>query len=331
MSRDIKLTILRGKDTSGWLYVLPSTVSGTELSAQEFRDSILLRYARSPPDLPSQCDGCNAVFSIRHALECKKGGLVIIRHNEIRDELVDLASKAFSPSAVRDEPKIHSSRANEQETPEGRQDQPVKRLFRNDRNEDRGDVLIRGLWSKGTDCILDVRMTDLDAKSNKSRNPDKVLAAHEREKKKKYLEPCLEQQRHFSPYVVSTDGLFSKEAKMVLKRLALMLTEKWGKPYSEVCGYVNDRMSIAIVRATHLCVRGLRIPTSKMSRRLPQWEDQAGLSLFHRNSVLQTIYVSSLFSITQKLSLTALSLTREPTTGLTTLSSTSVLVLVYNH
>ena len=125
-------------------------------------------------------------------------------------------------------------------------------------------------------------MTDLDAKSNKSRNPDKVLAAHEREKKKKYLEPCLEQRRHFSPFVVSTDGLFGKEAKIVLKRLALMLTEKWGKPYSEVCGYVNARMSIAIVRATHLCVRGSRIPTSKMSKRLPQWEDQAGLSLFHR-------------------------------------------------
>jgi hypothetical protein len=60
--------------------------------------------------------------------------------------------------------------------------------------------LIRGLWSKGTDCILDVRMTDLDAKSNKFRNPDKVLATHEREKKKKYLEPCLEQRRHFSPF-----------------------------------------------------------------------------------------------------------------------------------
>jgi hypothetical protein len=167
LSRDNKQTILRGKDTGRWLSVLPSTVNnGTELSAQEFSDNVLLRYARSPPDLPSKCDGCNAVLSIRHALECKKGGLVIICHNEIRDELVDLASKAFSPSAVRDEPKIHLCRAKKRESPKGRQDQPVKCLFCNDRNEDRGDVLIRGLWSKGTDCILDVRMTDLDAKSN---------------------------------------------------------------------------------------------------------------------------------------------------------------------
>jgi hypothetical protein len=108
-----------------------------------------------------------------------------------------------------------------------------------------------------------------------------VLAAHVREKKKKYLEPCLKQRRHFSPFVVSTDGLFGKEAKIVLKSLALMLTEKWGKPYSEVCGYVNAGMSIAIVRATHLCVRGWCIPTSKMSKRLPQWEDQADCHSFY--------------------------------------------------
>jgi hypothetical protein len=36
---------------------------------------------------------------------------------------------------------------------------------------------------------------------------------------------------------------------------------------------------IAIVRATHLCLRDSRIPTSRMSR-LPQWEDTAGLSFF---------------------------------------------------
>jgi hypothetical protein len=44
-----------------------------------------------------QCDGCQQKFSVRHALECKRGGLVISRHNEIWDELSDLASKAFSP------------------------------------------------------------------------------------------------------------------------------------------------------------------------------------------------------------------------------------------
>ena len=148
--------------------------------------------------------------------------------------------------------------------------------------EDRGDLLIRGLWAIGTDCIIDVRVTDTDAKSYRSKDPAKVLEAQEREKKKKYLQACLGQRRHFTPFVVSTDGLLGKEAKTLLRKLSALLAEKWEKPYSQVCGFVNARMSIAIVRATHLCLRGSRTPTSRMSRR-PQWEGRAGLSLFrHR-------------------------------------------------
>lgn len=95
MPCDNRMTILRGKDTGQWLLILPSKVNSMELSTQEFRDSLLLHYARSPGDLPSHCDGCGQKFSVRHALECKKGGLVTSRQDEIWDELSDLLSKAF--------------------------------------------------------------------------------------------------------------------------------------------------------------------------------------------------------------------------------------------
>jgi hypothetical protein len=61
--------------------------------------------------------------------------------------------------------------------------------------------------------------------------------------------------------------------------LACPLPNKWERPYSVVRGFVSARMSIAIVRATHLCLRGSRVPLSQISRR-PQWEDRAGLGLF---------------------------------------------------
>jgi hypothetical protein len=142
--------------------------------------------------------------------------------------------------------------------------------------------LVRGLWACGTDCIIDVRITDVDAKSQRSKDPLKVLEAYEREKKLKYLEACLEQRRHFSPFMASTDGLLGKESRTLLKKLSTLLAEKWEKPYSEICGYVNARMSIAMVRATHLCLGGSHIPTSQISNRWPQWEDKAGLGLFQR-------------------------------------------------
>jgi hypothetical protein len=140
-------------------------------------------------------------------------------------------------------------------------------------------------WARGTDCIIDVRVTDSDAKSNLSKDPAKVLeSSHEKEKKRKYLASCIAQRRYFTPFVISTDGLLGKEAKCLLKKLPTAQADKWEKPHAVVSGYVNARMSIAIVRATHICLRGSRVPTSTMSNRRPQWEDKAGLSLFHSST-----------------------------------------------
>jgi len=49
------------------------------------------------------------------------------------------------------------------------------------------------------------------------------------------------------------------EARAFLKRLAKLLAEEWEKPYSTVRGFINARMSIALVRATNRCIRGSRI------------------------------------------------------------------------
>ena len=61
----------------------------------------------NPPYFPKYCDGCNARFSISHALDCKRGGLVTARHNEICDGVADLAGKDFTPSHVRNDPLIY--------------------------------------------------------------------------------------------------------------------------------------------------------------------------------------------------------------------------------
>jgi hypothetical protein len=98
---------------------------------------------QSPGDLQSHCDGCGAKFSVRHGLECKKGGLVISRHNEIRDELSYLASKALTPSAARDEPKIHFSRPAEKKSAQDQQAPSVTRHLHKNQGDERGDVLVR--------------------------------------------------------------------------------------------------------------------------------------------------------------------------------------------
>ena len=91
--------ILRARDgnISSWLSVLPLARSQFDLSAQEFRDGLALRYRKPLLSLPSVCDGCGAPISVDHALDCRFGGLVTRRHNEVRDAFGDLASLVWSP------------------------------------------------------------------------------------------------------------------------------------------------------------------------------------------------------------------------------------------
>jgi len=169
-----------------------------------------------------------------------------------------------TPSAVHDKPLIHPCHAPTPVTPSPPAPS-ASPLTPSPLSDDRGDLLIRGLWSRGTDCILDVRITDTDAKTYQSKDPLKVLASHEKNKKKKYLAPCLAQPRHFTPFVVSADGLLGHEADAVVCKLAFTYAEKTDKPYSVVCGFMRNRISIAILRATHRCLQGSRIPSGCMS------------------------------------------------------------------
>ena len=65
----------RGTLTGQFLTVMPSEVSGTTLSADEFRVGMLLRLGMTPRAPPSHCDGCGGPFTVEHAHKCKKGDM----------------------------------------------------------------------------------------------------------------------------------------------------------------------------------------------------------------------------------------------------------------
>ena len=109
--RDFKGTnrclIIRAKNTDYWMSVCSTTVSGTVLSAPEFRDLLCARYNFSPLNLQSHCDRCGTAFRVNRALICSTGVLVITRHKKISDKLLYLAQRAFTPESVRAKPLIH--------------------------------------------------------------------------------------------------------------------------------------------------------------------------------------------------------------------------------
>ena len=106
-----------------------------------------------------------------------------------------------------------------------------------------------------------------------------ILRQKEKAKKRKYMSACLEQRKHFTPLAFSADGLYGREADAFMKRMASLLAKKWARPYSQVCGWLKGRIAITIARATHLCLRGSRVPISQTPRRHALFEDGAGITM----------------------------------------------------
>ena len=202
-------------------------------------------------------------------MSCKKGGLVTIRHNDVVSEWHHLCAQALTPSAVSDEPLIHSGRDNS--TRQGAKGTEIT-------PESRGDVAVHGFWKRGATAIFDVRITNIEAPAYRGRDPKTVLARQEKEKKGKYLQHCLDRRRQFTPLVFSVDGLKGVEAESAMKRLASLLAAKWKRSYSEVCGFVSSRLAITLVRTTSMCLRGARDQTSRAFH--ATWDSGVGLALY---------------------------------------------------
>ena len=101
-------------------------------------------------------------------------------------------------------------------------------------------------------------------------NPKKFLETAEKEKKKKYIDAFLKRRQHFTPLVDSVDRLLGVEAEVTLKRIFSRLAKNRKEPYSRTCRYVNSRFAITLVRATHRCIQGDRVPDFQISMKRPQ-------------------------------------------------------------
>ena len=181
---------------------------------------------------------------------CRKGGLIVQRHNEIRDAIGDLAALLWGQ--VKREPVVSED---------------------NDDGILVADLGVRGVWSPQSEALFDIRVTDTDAQSYLGHAPESVLFQAETEKKQKYSAAASARRAHFTPLCFSVDGLAGSEATCFIKRLATGLSSKWERNYSEVLCWIRTRLAFAILRATGLCVRGTR---SKW--RCLGLEDGAGIS-----------------------------------------------------
>ena len=76
----LMLELASEKGASSWLTALPIKEFGYLLNKQQFTDALCLRYNLTLKDCPKVC-ACGADNSVSHALICKLGGYVSMRHN----------------------------------------------------------------------------------------------------------------------------------------------------------------------------------------------------------------------------------------------------------
>ena len=153
MSEDQQRAVQRAvkHKTGAWLTVMPTARNGNQLSANEWRDGIAFRYGCEPRGVQTCCDGCGEQFDADHALKCRKGGLIIRRHNDVVGELQRLAEMHWPKTVL--EPVI-------------RDGNPSLAEGHPERDGLVGDLLIRGgVYSSQTDAIIDVQVIYLNTAS----------------------------------------------------------------------------------------------------------------------------------------------------------------------
>ena len=126
--------------------------------------------------------------------------------------------------------------------------------------------------------MFDILIANLNAGSYLRMTPEKALAKAEKEENGFYLQAFLERRRTFTPMVYSAEGIPGSEALAAQKRLAALLSYKLKQEYSEMCGFVRARMSLAIVRSNSLLLRGPRDKGARIRQR-PELTDGAVMPL----------------------------------------------------
>jgi hypothetical protein len=241
--RCVEMAAERG--ASHWMIALPLKKQGFVLNRSEFMDSLNLRYHRELRGLPTVCP-CSQKFDITHALNCKRGGFVYMRHDNIRDFLIALLQK--TQKDVQREPPLQPLKTETIPTGIG-----------NTADEARLDIRARGFWRQGQNAYFDVRVTNPLSASAMKLPLSKVHDRHEKEKKRMYNHRVQTvEQGTFTPLVFSVMGTMGPECQIFIKNLCIKIAEKSKENYGDIMNWIRCKLSFICLRSCLMCLRGTR-------------------------------------------------------------------------
>ena len=113
-------------------------------------------------------------------------------YSKLCDGIANLSGKAFNPAHVRGNPNIFTGRAvrggGGKARGKGTEETPPEE------GEEKGYLLIRDLWTQGTDSSHNMRVVNTDTASYQYKTPEKCLENAGHKKNKKQLNTCLNER-----------------------------------------------------------------------------------------------------------------------------------------
>ena len=236
------------KGASVWLTVVPIRRNGFFLEKQAFWDAIRIRYNVPLERLPTLCV-CRDSFNLQHALSCPKGGLIITRHNELRNPIAEILGEICKNVVI--EPLL---------SPLMREEFPKSS---NMSNQARADVSARGLRINGQTTFRDVRVFNPLAKCHLYHSLPAVHKKKENEEKWEYNQRILQVEHgSFTPLVLSCFGEISREYGRFFSHTAERLANRRKEPKSKISALIKTRLNFALIRSMVLCLRATRTPSN---------------------------------------------------------------------
>jgi len=188
---------------------------------------------------------CNEPNTINHALKCKRGGYVSLRHNSLRDTTAELLSQTCKDVMI--EPPLLDLN--------GESLTPGSILG----NSARLDVSCRSFWTPLERAFLDIRVFHPQAPTNAARTIPNMYSWHEKTKKTSYNSRVVQVEKGtFTPIVFSTSGGMGKEAQKFYQHFAQKLSWKTGQKYNETITLVRRRLRFDLLKTTIISLRGHR-------------------------------------------------------------------------
>ena len=107
--------------------------------------------------------------------------------------------------------------------------------------------------------FFDVRVINSHAPSNCSSSSDVCYRRHKRDKRRSYEQRILEVEHETpTPLVLSSSGGWGLSATVAFKRLASLISEKYGQSYSSTISWFRCRISHSLIDSAVACLRAPR-------------------------------------------------------------------------